>query len=128
MNISVTTDVSQEQSVKELRARRNLLVHNRGLVNTKYLEETGANLKLGEPVPIQLEYLEDAFYLLCTVISQVDRQAVEKKDTANQQTLDIELARANSAPVVPAFGSGEGGLTWWPPVFVSHTRSTRQAW
>jgi hypothetical protein len=78
MRISVTTSEAQEKTVREIRARRHLVVHNRGLVNAKYLEETGGAYQLDTPIPIPLEYLEDAVYNLCLVVIQVDKTALQE--------------------------------------------------
>lgn len=45
----------------EILARRNVIVHNEGRVDTKYLRETGAQLRVGRKLDVDHAYMKQAF-------------------------------------------------------------------
>lgn len=52
--------------LKEIIARRNIIVHSEGRVDRKYIKETGSTLKLNSKVDLQQEYMASA---LATIIN-----------------------------------------------------------
>jgi hypothetical protein len=71
------------QRVNRLAEDRNLIVHNRGLVNRTFLKNTGrTDLKLGDMLPIREQQIED-----CQSVSRLaiglDRRAREKFSLAD---------------------------------------------
>lgn len=48
--------------INEADKRRNLLIHNEGKVNQKYIRESGSKAKIGEKLEISEEYFEKVYY------------------------------------------------------------------
>ena len=86
LNIKICGTKDQENIIREIRSRRHLLIHNRGIVNIKYLDETKANLEVDKPIPLNLEYLEDTAYALCEVVKFVDEQSIIKGYCKRERT------------------------------------------
>jgi hypothetical protein len=67
----------------ELRATRNLLVHNNGLVNEIYLDQVpSTTYKSGEDVQVNEDYFRQAVVNLDTVVKFVTTKLIEKHATA----------------------------------------------
>jgi hypothetical protein len=63
----------------ELRATRNLLIHNNGLVNHIYLEQLASSTyKLGDEVQVDASYFDQAVKSLDEVASFITRRLIEK--------------------------------------------------
>jgi hypothetical protein len=62
----------------ELNARRNLLVHSGGVINKRYVEETGSTMHVGTTLTINMDYYKAAHALLLMVADGLDGQLKRK--------------------------------------------------
>jgi len=78
LKIDIYSSIEEERSVADIRSRRHLIVHNRGLVDAKYQRETTSTLEIDTPIPVSIDYLEEATYTLTRIVSRVSASVVEK--------------------------------------------------
>ena len=69
--LSIDLPLKDKRAYIEVKATRDLLVHNGGIVNSVYLEKTGnmARAKLGDLIPVTQEYFDDAFRALTRFVN-----------------------------------------------------------
>jgi hypothetical protein len=79
VRITSPTDDQVEQ-LAELKAARDLLIHNSGIVNATYLEKAGkrARYKLGEKIEISPDYFREGWSLARTVVDDVTGEAIRR--------------------------------------------------
>lgn len=68
------------QAYIEMKATRDLLVHNEGIINELYISKSGnlARGKIGEPVPVDDAYFEGCVSVLKSMTSTIYRGLIEK--------------------------------------------------
>lgn len=71
-----TIDVSSIQVLIELKASRDLIVHNDSTINKKYIDKTNglARGNIGDKINIDVEYFEIAFATIKSIIGQITSQ------------------------------------------------------
>jgi hypothetical protein len=68
-----------KSDIIELIALRNIIVHNRGCIDFKYIKSAGkSNLKIGEKFKLNTNHLFDSFKLLDAVVFLTDEAIVSK--------------------------------------------------
>ena len=66
------------ENYQEIIARRNIITHNNGKVDRKYLREVkNSSFKLGEKIKIDKEYLKHSIKILHGLASIVTKQVIE---------------------------------------------------
>jgi hypothetical protein len=70
----------QIEGLTEVKASRDILIHNRGIVNATYLEKAGtrARYKLGQRLEIQEPYLRETWQLIRDVVGELATAAIAK--------------------------------------------------
>jgi hypothetical protein len=70
----------QIERFTEIKATRDILAHNRGVVNPTYLDKAGrhARYQLGQRLEIPEPYLHDAWLLIRQIVEQITTAAVAK--------------------------------------------------
>jgi hypothetical protein len=77
--IDVNASGVSVDNIVEILATRNIHVHNRGLVNQRYLElVTASPLKVGAYKPITREYLRDSFDSINTLVEFINTEVQRK--------------------------------------------------
>lgn len=73
-------DENQRSALREMKAARDVLEHNRGVVGPDYIEKAGveARFAVGDTIQIDEPYLLDRFALLRTVIETMTEAAIRK--------------------------------------------------
>ena len=76
--IDLSACETELKQLKELYARRNIIVHNGGIVNKAYLNQSGSNYyKIGDPVTVDEKYLKAAFncikIIMFTIVIQSEK-------------------------------------------------------
>jgi hypothetical protein len=79
VNLGSPTD-EQIERLAEVKASRDILVHNRGVVNQTYLDKAGSRsrYKLGQRLEIPESYLHDTWLLIRDVVKDLDTAAIAK--------------------------------------------------
>lgn len=74
----------QIESLAEMKASRDILVHNRGLVNPTYRFKSGSKARYtdGDRLEIIEPYLQECFRIITEVIRETSTRAVEKLERA----------------------------------------------
>jgi len=64
----------------EIKASRDILVHNNGIINSIYIEKSGslARGKDGEIIPVTPEYLNESLAIIKNIISNISNQLANK--------------------------------------------------
>jgi|GEM_PF-658771 len=77
-------DEDQRAALCEMKAARDVLEHNRGLVGQDYLEKAGtaARFAVGDPMQIDEPYLLDRFALLRNVIESMSAAAIRRSSSS----------------------------------------------
>jgi hypothetical protein len=89
-NINLNASGVSAENIVEILATRNIHVHNRGIVNQRYLESVrGSKLKAGTYKPVTREYLRDSIGLISTLVEFINTE-VQGKYFAKQDTSRIE--------------------------------------
>lgn len=95
--IKIKSDLAykQKDELIEIYQRRNLLVHNGGIVNSIYLtkvpERLRDNIKIGDELEITKEYLENSIckiHLVFTLIASEIWKKIEKKSDTREEILN----------------------------------------
>jgi hypothetical protein len=70
----------QIERLAEIKASRDILIHNRGIVNETYLQKAGARAryKLGQRLEIPEPYLRDAWLLIRDIVRDLEAAAMAK--------------------------------------------------
>ena len=79
--------VSELLDVYELKAARNIILHNRGIVNEKYLKQAGekARAQIGEEIKLDSESLINSFNILESFVTEVSDKLVKKYKEAEKK-------------------------------------------
>jgi len=95
-NINVNASGVSAGEMVEILATRNIHVHNRGMVNRRYLESVrDSRLKVGAYKSITREYLKDSINSIRTLVQFIDTE-VQRKYFANQDTKKTNSISASS--------------------------------
>ena len=70
----------QIETLAEIKASRNILVHNRGIVNQTYLLKSGAKARYADGARIEISepYLRDSWLLIAQVVGETSAAAIAK--------------------------------------------------
>jgi hypothetical protein len=70
----------QIERLTEVKASRDILIHNRGVVNATYLDKAGprARYKLGQRLEIPEPYLRETWQLIRDVVGDLATAAIAK--------------------------------------------------
>lgn len=75
---SFTSCKTEMDDLKEIYARRNIIVHNEGKVNDIYLKNTGkTNAKIGEVLDVDRTYLKKAFHTIRIIVFSIMIEATK---------------------------------------------------
>jgi hypothetical protein len=78
-NINLNASGVSVKNIVEILATRNIHVHNRGIVNQRYLELVGGStLKVGAYKPVTEEYLRDSIGLIRTLVGFINTKVQRK--------------------------------------------------
>ena len=79
---------------EEITARRNIIIHNNGKVDRKYLREIkGSGFKLGQTVPIDSEYLRNAIMLLLGLSAEATGVVLRKVYKSDVRGVVLKIER-----------------------------------
>jgi hypothetical protein len=79
--IPLIVDKEHSQGVVEIIAMRNIIVHNRGRVDEKYLRAIPtSSIKIGELRELSVDYLFSTLSILNTIVSETDHEIAQKFD------------------------------------------------
>jgi hypothetical protein len=109
------------KNFKKIVAARNLVAHNNGIIDRKYLREADASATLGRTIVIDRQFLKDSLYVLSILAAQATRLVIENiykhvpggtlgrglKQFAKDADALKSLA---SLPAVGQKGTGTGGF------------------
>ncbi|MBW3576916.1 MAG: hypothetical protein KY462_04085 [Actinobacteria bacterium] len=99
------TLVPDEDAVREMMyfiEVRNLLVHNLGLINRRFLSRTGADLPLGAPIPIDASLTQRIVKTVGETALSIDARTSMK---FGLNRVDVHIAHWSSGPVLVEKGS-----------------------
>ena len=78
-NINLNASGVSAELIVDILATRNIHVHNRGIVNQRYLELVrGSTLKLGAYKPVTREYLRDSIDTISTLVEFINTKVQRK--------------------------------------------------
>ncbi|CAM4196082.1 hypothetical protein WDU86_00160 [Klebsiella pneumoniae] len=69
---------SEINKFKEIIAARNVVAHNNGKIDRKYLREVNSTATLGEKIKIDREFIKNSVYILSLLAAQSARLVVER--------------------------------------------------
>ncbi len=82
VNLGIEWSTTVEQ-LSEMKASRDVLVHNGGIVNATYIQKSGklCRHRLGEQIVLDAAYLRDSWQLLKSLINDLAEATAAKADT-----------------------------------------------
>jgi len=79
LGISVSADADAEKTVREAIAVRNIVVHNRGRVNARFLQETGmSDVSDGGPLRSSVTRMREYLGALEQLVEEIDEELIKK--------------------------------------------------
>lgn len=105
LGIDVELDQEELRSASEATAIRNVVVHNRGYVNARFLRDTGRkDLSVGDPLELEMETVEEFNQTLRSIANKIDVGLLDKFGLRPFFAYEVKRDPSGEEPTPPRDG------------------------